>query len=151
MRSTGVVGWDAVSWTDCHNFRSSEMSLLPYGDNSQQLQVVLVPTSMVLAHWYTTFVLRSTKPRELPGWSSYKMIFEHRCFLSILYQMCVFCAGISPSQFSKIMNRNDRVACFAVFIGSLGDQARILNCVAKLSVLKQIQNGDDMTSTVRTM
>ena len=31
--------------------------------------------------------------------------------------------GISPKAFSKILNRNDQIACFAIFIGSLGDQA----------------------------
>lgn len=31
--------------------------------------------------------------------------------------------GISPSNFAKILNRSNDVAAFAIFIGSLGDQA----------------------------
>lgn len=34
--------------------------------------------------------------------------------------------GIRPEAFAKILNRNDQVACFAIFIGSLGDQAERL-------------------------
>jgi len=34
--------------------------------------------------------------------------------------------GISPSAFGKILTRNDQVSSFAVFIGSLGDQAERL-------------------------
>ena len=31
--------------------------------------------------------------------------------------------GISPKAFAKILNRNDQVAAFSIFIGSLGNQA----------------------------
>ena len=34
--------------------------------------------------------------------------------------------GISPNQFTKILTRNDRINAFAIFIGSLGDQAEYL-------------------------
>ena len=34
--------------------------------------------------------------------------------------------GISPSAFAKILNRNDEVNAYAIFIGSLGDQAERL-------------------------
>merc|ERR1712223_665259 len=34
--------------------------------------------------------------------------------------------GISPTQFAKILTRNERVNAFAIFIGSLGDQAEYL-------------------------
>ncbi len=31
--------------------------------------------------------------------------------------------GISPKAFAKILSKNDQVSSFAIFIGSLGDQA----------------------------
>jgi hypothetical protein len=56
-----------------------------------------------------------------------KQVDEHdESFVIVLSDANFDRYGISPRAFAKILNKNDQVAAFAIFIGSLGDQAERL-------------------------
>ena len=56
----------------------------------------------------------------------YIVICYNEMFLIVLSYVNFGRYGISPTSFAKILTRNDKVNAFAIFIGSLGNQADIL-------------------------